>query len=1103
MKIRCPGCNAAYDMDESRVPAAGVNIKCPKCSHGFRLTREGVATVDRPSLAPATKDPALVALPSPVAPAKLPDPAPPADDFADFAPGGFGLAGPPQTPAADFGDADEAAFAPAGAARVPGSSDPALAAAFALPASGPVGDSTEGSFPPSMMRPPGAPNPYMAGVALAAQGAAASAPPTDDLGMLDFVDDARPVSVPPADAVRWQVRRRNGKVFGPFDTATVLSMLHQGQLTGTEEISSDGATWVPFASEPRFASELRTDLPPGLAPAGGGRVPPPVMGQAGATGATSSDTGSPEAVEQARHVEVPEWVRHILRRLPLFAGVAAAVFILGGGISLGLFTDSGFFAWRLVFSRKPQGPSPAIEGLAAFEKHTRAGTQGGWREALVDADAAMKADPASEDARVAYVLAAGTLQRRWGAGGTELESAKQLAKKKLDERSPGGRLAAAALALAGGAGGVDTVKSLLAGRAKDPRAATLLAEAHLAAHEWRDAATLLDDVLKARPSPDAALLRAEAARAQGDEKAEEAALLQARELAPELPQAAIALARLRLSQKKIDEAATLLEAALGDPAVKLLASSEEAAAHRLRSELEAGRRNWADALREMQRASEQDPENPAIRAAQASLLLSRRHWQEAAAAYDKAIEKSPKELPLIVGAVRAHCEAGNFVKASEHLASAQQKAPADPSVLASAGLVAWKLGRPEEARKNFAEALAQDPKSIAALVGDARVLLETGRAAEAKDAVDRVAGIAPADPEVQWVLGRQRLAAGDAAEAKAAFAKALEADADFAEAHRGLALALVAAGEDEAAPGEFEKAVALAPGVAALRQEYATLLRRTGRGEAALAQLRAAQQSEPKDARIQALAGAVLLELDRLGEAEQSLRAALVLNDEEALAHDYYGRLLVLKGETGQATEQLRRAVALAPGDAGTLYQLGLVYERAQQLGDAAEAYKRALTADPKHVDAREHLGIALSGQGLCNDAIEVFRKVLEDDPKRASALVSMADCESRVDALGDRSLRHLREALELDPAMVGVHYRLGRAYEKLGRTAEAVKSYRQATEAEPLNPYPWYYLGYIYKNGGKRADGLAAFEKYLELNPKAKEAEEIKDEIFYLKENR
>ena len=64
MKISCPSCAAAYELDEARVSPSGLNIKCPKCKKPF--------TVHRPK-ADASKAGAKPAVPLPGQPgAKAP-----------------------------------------------------------------------------------------------------------------------------------------------------------------------------------------------------------------------------------------------------------------------------------------------------------------------------------------------------------------------------------------------------------------------------------------------------------------------------------------------------------------------------------------------------------------------------------------------------------------------------------------------------------------------------------------------------------------------------------------------------------------------------------------------------------------------------------------------------------------------------------------------------------------------------------------------------------------------------------------------------------------------------------------------------------------------
>ena len=41
IKVSCPSCKAAYDVDEHRLPDDGLRMRCPKCSESFQVHRDG------------------------------------------------------------------------------------------------------------------------------------------------------------------------------------------------------------------------------------------------------------------------------------------------------------------------------------------------------------------------------------------------------------------------------------------------------------------------------------------------------------------------------------------------------------------------------------------------------------------------------------------------------------------------------------------------------------------------------------------------------------------------------------------------------------------------------------------------------------------------------------------------------------------------------------------------------------------------------------------------------------------------------------------------------------------------------------------------------
>ncbi|MBK8251664.1 MAG: zinc-ribbon domain-containing protein [Polyangiaceae bacterium] len=76
IKVECPGCKAPYQVDERRVPDAGLKMRCPKCATSFVVTKPGAPAAAKP----AAKPPADVVATKPatgVAPAAKPPAAAP------------------------------------------------------------------------------------------------------------------------------------------------------------------------------------------------------------------------------------------------------------------------------------------------------------------------------------------------------------------------------------------------------------------------------------------------------------------------------------------------------------------------------------------------------------------------------------------------------------------------------------------------------------------------------------------------------------------------------------------------------------------------------------------------------------------------------------------------------------------------------------------------------------------------------------------------------------------------------------------------------------------------------------------------------------------
>ncbi len=85
------------------------------------------------------------------------------------------------------------------------------------------------------------------------------------------------------------------------------------------------------------------------------------------------------------------------------------------------------------------------------------------------------------------------------------------------------------------------------------------------------------------------------------------------------------------------------------------------------------------------------------------------------------------------------------------------------------------------------------------------------------------------------------------------------------------------------------------------------------------------------------------------------------------------------------------------------------------------------------------------------NDRLSALVGFLKEDPDDSFTRFAIAQ-EYRMRGNSERALHHFEELIEADPSYVGVYYHLGKLYEQLGRTDDAIATYengvaRAATE--------------------------------------------------------
>ncbi len=1061
MRIQCPNCPAAYELDDGRVPPAGLSIKCPKCKTPF--------TVHRPK--PADGKAAGQKIPLP----------------------GTGAAPPAKAPAARAGATGKQPRAK-GAVPLPGtqvfaSAPPPGSDPFAAPEMGavPLPGLDDEMHPPSA----GAAMDFPPAPKVDLDAAFAPAPP-DSRGSLD---DAFPV---PDDTALTPKRAVEETDLAPKQSAGAHDL--------PPPSSDDDAPSFDFvdpgpakrppppASPPPDSPELLdfVDEQPRQSPSTG-RAPPPMIAPASAQAGRKKKRPAPRGPSTSFRP------RNVVVLLLLAAvGGVAAMGVRARGTPAGLFWRNRLMSVSLA---KPSAATRAV--VAGGQAKLAQGTFSSAREALGAAAQLLASAPNDDDAKSFFVLCAAELRVWYGQGGGDWDQAMRVVEKIKGNAAPQNRARGAfALAL----GDTPKARQLLSSLAEtDLESAWLFSQALMRANDVQRAAQVLDRALKGEnaASPKLLIARGIAAKAQGALAEASGFFEKAIAAQPEHGRALVELADVKLLQNDTQQAAQLLDRALAQDARKTLDASEEARGAMLRGKLLVAQHHGKEAEAAFERSVQLDPNSAEVHAAYGAFRLGRREYEKAQKQLDAALGIDPGNARVLADAARAYLGTNRLLEADKRIQDALAKAANDPWVLYAQGKVAEAIGKQEDAYKAYDKALQKKPDLAEALLAQGSIWFLRGDKQKAREKLDAVLKTPSRTAREEEAAGDLALDLGDGKTGKECYHRALQLDPEDPQAHSGLGRALAALGDLPGARAELESALRQVDTDPVLHYEYGSLLRRIGDSQGALSALQRAVQLDSKDHRFRSRLGALLVERREYEKAEAELRQARLGNDRYGETWFNLARALAGQGKLGEAMDTMRRAVELEPGNPEYLYFQGLIYEQGQQVQDAVESFQKSIAKSPRNADAYEHLGQNLNVQNRFLEAVTAFKKAAEVDPARARLWAQIADSQQQAGDL-DGAIASYQKSLAQDPNQPGVWSRLGIAYKDRGCSGCKNRAIEALKRAEVVDPKDWvahHELGYLYKDDGRRAEAIAQFRKYLNLRPDAGDVETVKDDIYYLQE--
>ncbi|MDC0074436.1 tetratricopeptide repeat protein [Alphaproteobacteria bacterium] len=159
-----------------------------------------------------------------------------------------------------------------------------------------------------------------------------------------------------------------------------------------------------------------------------------------------------------------------------------------------------------------------------------------------------------------------------------------------------------------------------------------------------------------------------------------------------------------------------------------------------------------------------------------------------------------------------------------------------------------------------------------------------------------------------------------------------------------------------------------------------------------------------------------------------------------------------------KSIDTYKKAIKLSPKLAVTYINIGNAYRNESRFEIALESFKKAMELDPKDPRAFNGAGLVYQSLNKENEAIKVYQKAYELEPDYPEALNNLAVSLQNLGKYHE-SIKVYKQLIEKHPEKPQIYFNLGTLLQLYGRHDESVIAFRQALDKDPNNNlvYPFF----------------------------------------------
>lgn len=226
------------------------------------------------------------------------------------------------------------------------------------------------------------------------------------------------------------------------------------------------------------------------------------------------------------------------------------------------------------------------------------------------------------------------------------------------------------------------------------------------------------------------------------------------------------------------------------------------------------------------------------------------------------------------------------------------------------------------------------------------------------------------------------------------------------------------------------------------------------------------------------LQGQVHMRNQAYDRAEAAYLQALQDDAEDADVYNSLGAVYGAQGRPREAETAYRRALAWASDHTRARLNLGNLLRREQRFAEAKSLFLAVLASDPRpamQYEGHYYLGYLYLDQRDYLRAYDFFATALKSQ-QRAEGFYALANACHHL-GRQDEQIRHLRQAIDLEPEFAAAQRNLGALYLQRGEHSLAEEALLQALKLEPDVAIAHHNLGVLYMRTGRRELAQTAFE--------------------------